>query len=480
MQQSQYDPGFVPFGGGSTHSILHPAVLVSLIVAVLLTFLLPRKYVILPLLFGMLLIPSGQNLYLGGVHVYVHRILILIGWARLFASKPSSGRFLAGGFSTLDKVFLVWAIYRALSVVLIFLQSGAVVNQVAFLLDALGGYFLFRSLVRDDKDVLRVVKVFAVVAAVSAAGMILEKMTHQNIFGLLGGIRQVPEIRNGRLRAQGVFQNPIIAGCFGATTFPLFLALWKTGRTRVLAVAGAVSSVVMAVASASSTPVGALLGGIFAVCLWPIRKGMRVVLWGIVLALLGLELVMKAPVWYLLARVDLVGGSSGWDRAFLIDTCIKHIGDWWLIGTHANVSWGWNMWDQCNQFVLEAETGGLVALTCFIAMLAICFKKIGTARKTVAGDHKKEWLVWLLGAALFAQVMVYIGIDYFDQSKFVWYALLAIIPAGTMTARTSTARDSQPGLVPDPIPVMSTSECTGAITNDGHPARPTISSRLFR
>jgi Ca2+/Na+ antiporter len=155
---------------------------------------------------------------------------------------------------------------------------------------------------------------------------------------------------------------------------------------------------------------------------------------------------------------------------------IKHVADWWLIGTHDNVNWGWDMWDQCNQFVLEGQTGGLVALTCFIAMIAICFRKIGIARKAVEGDPKKEWLFWLLGAVLFAQVMVFIGLDYFDQSKFVWYALLAMIPVATMSARKSAARNSQRALVPDPIPDMSTSGSTSALTNGGRPARPTISS----
>jgi hypothetical protein len=152
------------------------------------------------------------------------------------------------------------------------------------------------------------------------------------------------------------------------------------------------------------------------------------------LALIGLQLVMKAPVWYVIAHIDFAGGSSGWNRANLIDTYIRHVGDWWLIGTHDNMNWGWDMWDQCNQFVTEGETGGLVCLVCFIAMIVICFKKVGIARRVAEGHHKhkQEWLFWLIGATMFAQVMCFMGVDYFDQSKFAWYALLAIVPAATM------------------------------------------------
>jgi len=435
--QSEFDPGFAAFGGGATSTVLHPVILVAMIVVAVLTFSLPRKYIIVPLVLGILLTPEGQNLNVGGFHLYVSRVLILIGWVRLLASRPSSGRFLPGGLSTLDKIFLVWAIYRAIAVVLLFAQFGAVTNQVAFLMDSLGAYFLFRSLVRDDKDVKRVMIVFAVVAFVSAAIMLNELRTGQNLFGYLGGIRLISDVRNGRIRAQGVFAHSILAGSVGATLFPLFLWLWKSGKARVVASIGAISSTFMVFASASSTPVTAWLGSIIAVCLWPFRKNMRLVRWGIVIGLLALQLVMKAPIWYLMARVDFAGGSSGWERAFLIDTFTKHLGDWWLIGTHDNVNWGWDMWDQCNQYVSEGETGGLVALGCVIAMIVICFKKIGNARKVFEGNHKKEWLCWLMGAVMFAQVMAFMGVDYFDQSKFCWFLLLVIIPVSTLVPRRS-------------------------------------------
>ena len=448
--QSQFDPRFAAFGGGSSASILHPAVLVAIVVVTVLTFWLPRRQAIVPLLLGILLVPCGQNLYIWGFHLYVYRILILIGWVRVLSSKPSSGKFLPGGLSTLDKVFLVWAIYRAMSVVLLFAQAGALVNQAAFLLDSLGGYFLFRSLIRNIKDVQRVVTTFAVVTLVSAVDMLIELKTGQNMFGYLGGIRLISTVRNGRIRAQGVFENPILAGSFAATVFPLFLWLWKSGKAKLAAITGAVSSCIMVFACASSTPIGAWLGSILAICLWPVRSKMRMVRWGIVVVLAALMVMMKAPIWYLLARIDFAGGSSGWNRAFLIDTFTRHIGDWWLIGTHDNVNWGWDMWDQCNQYVSEGETGGLVALSCFIAMIVICFRKVGGARRAVAGNPRKEWLYWLIGATIFAQVMAFIGVDYFDQSKFSWYLLLAIIPASTGIPLVSVPKESSVATACDP------------------------------
>ena len=49
---------------------------------------------------------------------------------------------------------------------------------------------------------------------------------------------------------------------------------------------------------------------------------------------------MKAPVWALIARVDLTGSSSSYQRYQLVDMTIRHFGAWWLIGTPDYVNWG--------------------------------------------------------------------------------------------------------------------------------------------
>jgi hypothetical protein len=65
-------------------------------------------------------------------------------------------------------------------------------------------------------------------------------------------------------------------------------------------------------------------------------------------------------------------------------------------------------------------------------MITIGFKWTGGARKLVQGDSRKEWLVWIIGMMLFAHVVGFFGIEYFDQTRFSWYATLAIIPAATL------------------------------------------------
>lgn len=416
----------------------HPLVLSIVAFIAVLTFTLKRKYVIVPLVLGMLLVPYGQNLYVGGFHLLMIRLLILFGCIRVGISRLSSSeKLFPGGFNTLDKIFLVWAFSRALATILLYGQVGAAINQVNFLWESVGGYFLFRSLIANEEDILRVVKALVVVALIAVTGMIYEQLKGQNLFAFLGVIHPIPEMREGRVRSQAVFGHALLAGAYGATTFCLFLWQWKRSKTWFLPLIGILASLAMTFAAATSTPLMALMGGIFALCLWPLRDHMRVLRWSSVIALLGLHLVMKAPVWYLLGRIDLSGGSTGEHRARLIDNFIRHFGDWWLIGTHDNATWGWDMWDQCNQYIFEGENGGLIAFVCFVTMICICYRWIGNARKAVEGDKEKEWLFWILGAAFFSQTMAFIGVDYFDQMKHLWYLFLVIVTVTTQFSRAT-------------------------------------------
>ena len=144
----------------------------------------------------------------------------------------------------------------------------------------------------------------------------------------------------------------------GHTASTLLLVVEEKERT--FAVVGFIGSTMMVLTSYSSTPVLAYVAGILGLFLWPLRRYMRPVRWGIVAGIAGLAIVMKAPVWYMIAHINVIGGSGGYDRAFLIDTCARHFKDWWLIGTNQNGNWGYDMWDQSDQFVAEAESGGLV------------------------------------------------------------------------------------------------------------------------
>ncbi len=425
---------FPAFGGGATETVLGPVVLVVMIVLILLIFALPRKYVIAPLLFGLILTPVGQAVFIGGAHLYVTRILVLAGWIRLLAMKVGGSR-IWDEHPSLDKVFIFWAVVRAFSFLMRHPQSGAFINQAGFFIDDLGGFFLIRALIRDRDDIQRLIKVLCGICIVLVPALMYEEFKKVNLFGIVGNAPVIDELRNGHIRAQGPFEHALLAGTFAATLLPLFFWLWKSGKARTAGIAGVLAVTAIPLMTQCSTPILAYAAALFALCFWPFHKQMRAIRWGIVAAIIGLQLTMKANVWWIIQHLDVIGGSSGWHRAELIDDFLKHFFDWWLIGTSANATWGHMTWDLCNQYVAEGEVGGLATFIAFISMICICFSWVGKARKSATGKRNEEWFFWILGAALFSHVIAFFGISYFDQTRFSWFALLAMITAATSPMR---------------------------------------------
>jgi hypothetical protein len=422
-----------PFGGGATDSVIHPIVLLAMLLSALLILSLPRKYVAVPFLLTIFLVPRGQQLYVAGLHWYVMRIMFLIGCVRLMRAKFR----MDGGLNGIDKAFIVYSVYGGICPLLLLPQMGMVIYQASTLLDSFCGYFFLRHALQDEDDIVRASKALAVITAVLGMFMLNEKLHHVNLFGYLGGTAIAPQVREGQIRAQAVFGHPILAGCFGATSMPLFFWLSKK-KSAFFATLGVIGSTLMVLTSASSTPVLAYSAGTLSLLLWPIRSFMRVVRWGIVLILVGFEILMKAPVWFILAHVNVVGGSGGYDRAYLIDVFIRHFKDWWLIGTNDFGNWGLYMWDLSNQFVAIGDTGGLVAFACFIATISLSFGRLGSVRKQVGRQH--QWLCWSLGAVLLSHIFAYFGVAYWDQSRVWWWACLAMISAATVTLQNVPAR----------------------------------------
>jgi hypothetical protein len=200
----------------------------------------------------------------------------------------------------------------------------------------------------------------------------------------------------------------------------------------------------MTMTTVSSSPVLAYVGGIIGLCFWPFRMRLRALRWGIGFSLIGLQLVMKAPVWALIGRVDLTGSSSGYHRYMLVDNFIKHFSDWWLIGYRDYDKWGWDMWDLSNQFVAYGLNGGLSTLVLFIALLSLCFAGLGRARKLAVRNRNEAWFFWCLGAALFAHIIAFFGMSYFDQMQFSLYFLVAIISVSVSVAIRKPIRKVAP------------------------------------
>ncbi|MGH9704085.1 MAG: hypothetical protein ACRD4K_11990, partial [Candidatus Acidiferrales bacterium] len=151
------------FGGGTAETTVLPLTLLILAIVLVLTLLLPRKYVAIPLIIASILIPGGQVILLGPFHFMMFRVLTIFGWIRLMQSGAVMN-YRAWGFrmKSLDMAIMLWGLSAALSFVLLYGEMEAFVNRLGFLFDVFGIYFLFRFLIQDFKDLNRITKSLAV------------------------------------------------------------------------------------------------------------------------------------------------------------------------------------------------------------------------------------------------------------------------------------------------------------------------------
>jgi O-antigen ligase len=154
----------------------------------------------------------------------------------------------------------------------------------------------------------------------------------------------------------------------------------------------------------------------------------------------GLQLVMRSPVWHLFTRFNLVGGSTGWHRYYLIDEAIKHFDEWALLGTPSTAHWGRGLLDVTNQYVGEAVRGGLAGLLLFLFLVVLGFRAVGRIWRSAWPDRASVALAWSLGVSLLTQCVSFFSVAYFDQSSIIWFIVLACLASMSTAPRTEAKR----------------------------------------
>ncbi len=422
----------------ANQTLLNPVGLIAVIVLGLATVLLPRRWAVVPMIVMACLIAPGQRLVVATLDFDLLRIMVLFGWLRVMLR----GEYRGFAFRPIDYALLAWALAGIVTYTLLYGSVAAMVNRLGVAFDAAGMYFVFRCWVRDWRDLDRIVVAFAVISVPVAAAFVYEQVTRHNLFSLLGGVPARTLVRQGRLRAQGAFPHPIMAGCFFAAIMPLLAARWWQGpRARTLSVIGLTAAGIIVLATASSTPVLMVALGVFGAGMYLLRRRLRLICWGAVAMLVMLHLVMKKPVWHLLARVNVVGGSTGWHRYHLVDQAIRRFGEWALLGTKSTEHWGLGLIDVTNQYVLEGVRGGVLTLGLFVLTLVLAFRGLGKRLQLVRRPEHVA-MVWALGVALFVHCCAFVAVSYFGQIKLLWYLTLAIIGSLTPLSAPQPARST--------------------------------------
>jgi hypothetical protein len=416
---------------------------------------LPRKWASFPLLGSVLLIPRTQVIEFGGASLTPIRILIFAGLCRVLLKQeqtpPKLNRF--------EVVLIVWALWMLISECL---RTGALsMVRVGDVYTILGVYFLFRVFLRAPQDILFAFKSLCIILLPVAAFMLLEKIKGTNYAALLFGESDFTVLRHGHYRARGLYANAILAGTNAAVCLPIAMFLWKSDRKVAICGSGAIAAIIFA--SGSSGPIMTALAGSGAVIFWTYRRYLRTLKWGFILSLFVLNLIMNDPVYFLIARLDINAGSTGWYRAKLIEGAIKHISDWWLVGTDYTLDWvpvgtAWIVGkhaDMTNHFIQMGVWGGLLLMGLFVRKVWLGFSSLTRCLRHLQASSPDAKLAWILGSILFAHVITFFSVSYFEPSTLVlfYWNLAAIFSLGCFPGlkKTSSLPKGETILQSDPL-----------------------------
>lgn len=411
---------------------MNPVLLTICLALVMLQLVLPRRWAFLPLLLAACHTPYDQQIS----GFTVARFVIVAGLLR----AAGSGWF---EFDPRKESLDCWMIIFV-CVVLIsgfghnYQMSNPYIFRCGLVLNVLGTYLYARAYLIRGVALQQLVTGALIVLIPFALLMLMEKVTGRNSYAVVGVQFAESLVRDGKIRAMGPFGTPILAGTVGACAVPLFFSQ-MLAHPRI-AVAGIISCLIITFSSASSGPISTILLGLIAISLWPLRSSIRKIQIGTILVLTILHFIKERPIWYLMALMDFVGGSTGWHRAYLIDVGMKRMGEWWLCGTDETGHWmpyslptpilGVYKADLTNYYLHLGVIGGLPLLFCLIALQWNSFKRIGSriVEMRVLGDNR-EFSLWCVGAALFAHSVTFLSISYFDQMYVFFWIIVGSLPA---------------------------------------------------
>jgi len=398
----------------------HPLGLALLALCVCAVFMLPRRYAIFPFVVMIMAIPSAQRIVVATIDFSFLRILVMVILLRCLIKGEY--RFIKSHAA--DKWLLVWMVWGIFSYTILFGTVSALIARTGFMLDAVGSYYVGRMYFRSSEDIKRLILFTGILSVPVFFMFLVERATGRNVFAIFGGVPSITLIRDGRLRCQGPFSHPIMAGVFWAVVLPWLVAMWQAKAiSKFLLIVFAVCILGIVINTASSTPVMSVIFGALGIFIFYFRKHLSLMRWSVFFGLILLHFVMKKPVWHLISRIDISGGSTGWHRYYLIDQSIKHFHEWWLFGVQGTAHWGRGLQDVTNQFILEGVRGGALGLIFFLLFIYVIFKLVGWAIR-MSTNKLDIWVLWGCGVMLFVHIMNFFAVSYFGQMQNAFYLFL--------------------------------------------------------
>jgi len=382
----------------------------------------PKKWAFVPILIAAC---HTSNVSVVGDFTTI-RIVILAGLLRAFF-KNNLNFSLQNFF---DRALLLFCLFILISAVGHDPKWGnPYMFRLGFVLNILGTYLYFKSFLRNIDDWKTFQIALAYILLPLAIMMLYEYVTQINPYRVLGARQDFAHVRAGDVRAQGPFGGPILAGTAGAVSLPLIIPLFFYRKN--LAMASLIACISIIFVSSSSGPVGTLFVALASLYLWKYRLKLRIVAYSLFVFLFLIELATTRPIWHLIARVDFTGRSTGWHRSALIDAAIAYIDEWWLIGTDVTKHWMPyslhsvpNHSDLTNYFIHIGVIAGILPVILLSLAIYKCLRFFAT-QSIVCENSESRFIYWTIWSAMFAQLVTFLTISYYDQMFVFLYVLFA-------------------------------------------------------
>ena len=384
------------------------------------TFSLKRNHALVPFIALLCIIPFSHRISLLTLDFPIHRIMLIA----LVARAIIRGELPIGPFGLPEK--LIFSFIFSFNLI-----SGVSSGQWVTVLGQGVTLILLAFVVRvylNKQQFIALTTVAGLIALPTAAAFWHEHTTLNNIYRIFGGVSDITPVRNGEVRAKGPFLHPIYAGLFWITFSCFFI--WRGIVARKVTQKAfwgltVVSCLVIGFATSSSTPILAFAAILMCWGAYLFRAFSHLFLPGLILTIIALDLVMKAPVWHLISRVGTAKGSTSYFRFSLIDAFFANIGEWFIAGTRSTAHWFWGAQDLANQFVYYGVRGGAISLILFIAMTLVILRHLSKLFNTYEKRNSPErWLVWSFMASICSTMIAFIGVSYFDQIAIQLYLVI--------------------------------------------------------
>ncbi|RCS46353.1 hypothetical protein DTL42_15405 [Bremerella cremea] len=404
-------------GLGTT--VVHPLGALMLLACGLSFVLCPRKYAVWPLLILVFFVSARQCIAIGGFNLYFIRFFVVFFAPLRMVMQGERIRM-----TSIDWCVVAYGITYLLTGIINWDLSLVMLKmRLGFVLEIVILYLVIRSVIQTKEDVDSVINGIAIMAFPLAFFFLLEYQTGRNVFAIFGGIPEMTLMRDGKMRCQGAFAHPILAGVTWAAFMPLLMYRAKErGIFKPMSIAPMIAACVIIATTTSSTPILGLAVGIVGTMLFPLRRFTGLAFAGVGLCLVVLHFMMKGPVWHLITRIDITAGNSSWHRYVLVDGFITHWDEWWFMGSRVgSAHWGHFAFDTSNQFVATGLQGGIVLLALLLAIIILAIRNAGRISEVY------PLLGWVLGVAVFVQCFSFIGVSIFGQMHFTWALSLAMV-----------------------------------------------------